>query len=153
MLRNSDMVMFDTQTETWWQQLMGEALVGELVGAKLSVIPSLVISVEEFFQRYLNGKVLSWETGIAEVEKSYGLNPYTGYDNLQDAPYDSFFNKKKVDKRLLPMERVVDVESQGKRKVYPLPAISKKVINDPFDRKHIVVFYKSAPCRCWMRRK
>jgi hypothetical protein len=144
MLRNSDMVMFDTQTETWWQQLMGEALVGELAGAELAVIPSLVISVEEFFQRYPKGQILSRETGIPGAERSYGLNPYAGYDNPQGSPYDAFFDKKKVDKRLPPMERVVDVESQGKRKVYPFSAIAKKgVINDSFNGKHLVIFYKS----------
>ncbi len=58
MLRNSDMVMFDTQTETWWQQLMGEALVGELSGAELTIIPSLLISMEEFIKRYPDGQIL-----------------------------------------------------------------------------------------------
>lgn len=144
MLRNSDMVMFDTQTETWWQQLMGDALVGELAGAKLSVIPSLVISVEEFFQRYPQGQILSRETGVAGAAKSYGQNPYPGYDNLRGSPYDAFFDQSKVDKRLPPMERVVDVESKGKRKVYPFAVISKKgVINDTFNGKHLVIFYKS----------
>jgi hypothetical protein len=58
MLRNSDMVMADKQTETWWQQLIGEGLVGELAGAELTVIPSMVISVQDFFDRYPNGKIL-----------------------------------------------------------------------------------------------
>lgn len=141
MLRHSDMVMYDTQTETWWQQLMGEALVGELAGEELKVIPSLVISVEEFFQRYPEGQILSPETGIAG---GYGQNPYVGYDHPQGLPYESFIDKDKVDKRLPPMERVVDVESQGKRKVYPFSVIAKRgVINDTFNGKHIVVFYKS----------
>ncbi|MBF8965516.1 DUF3179 domain-containing protein [Pontibacter sp. FD36] len=141
MLRHSDMVMYDTQTETWWQQLMGEALVGELAGQELKVIPSLVISVEEFFQRYPDGQILSPETGIAG---GYGQNPYVGYDDPKGLPYESFIDKDKVDRRLPPMERVVDVESKGKRKVYPFSAISRLgVINDTFNGKHIVVFYKS----------
>ncbi len=144
MLRNSDMVMFDTQTETWWQQLIGDALVGELAGAKLSVIPSLVISVEEFFQRYPQGQILSRETGVPGAAKSYGQNPYPNYDKLRGSPYETFFDPSKIDKRLPPMERVVDVESKGKRKVYPFTVISKKeVINDTFYGKHLVIFYKS----------
>jgi hypothetical protein len=31
-LRNSDLVMWDRQTESWWQQLSAEAVVGELTG-------------------------------------------------------------------------------------------------------------------------
>jgi hypothetical protein len=144
MLRQSDMVMFDRQTETWWQQLTGDGLVGELAGAELTVIPSLVISVEEFFQRFPKGQILSRETGIAGADKRYGLNPYAGYDEPQGSPYEAFFDKDKVDKRLPPMERVVDVESKGKRKVYPFSAIAQKgVINDTFNGKNIVVFYKS----------
>jgi hypothetical protein len=123
---------------------MGEALVGELTGAELAVIPSLVISVEEFFQRYPKGQILSRETGIAGAEKSYGLNPYVGYDSPGGSPYEAFFDQKKVDKRLPSMERVVDVESQGKRKVYPFSAIaSKGVINDTVHGKNLVIFYTS----------
>jgi hypothetical protein len=33
-LRNSDLVMYDRQTESWWQQFLGEAIVGELTGKK-----------------------------------------------------------------------------------------------------------------------
>jgi hypothetical protein len=144
MLRHSDMVMFDRQTETWWQQLTGEALVGELAGAELAVIPSLVISVEEFFQRHPKGQILSRETGVAGAEGRYGFNPYSGYDGAQGSPYDAFFDKDNLDKRLPPMERVVDVESKGKRKVYPFSAISRKgVINDTFNGKNIVIFYKA----------
>ena len=141
MLRHSDMVMYDLQTETWWQQLMGEALVGHSAGAELKVVPSLVISVDEFFQRYPNGQILSPQTGLAG---GYGQNPYVGYDNLKGSPYGDFIENDKVDKRLPPMERVVDVESKGKRKIYPFSLIAKKdVINDTFHDKHIVIFYKS----------
>ena len=63
MLRNSDLIMADKQTETWWQQLMGIGIVGELANVELEVIPSLVISVEDFFGRYPNGGILSPNTG------------------------------------------------------------------------------------------
>jgi hypothetical protein len=40
MLRHSDMVMYDRETESWWQQLTGEAIVGELTGKKLRQLPA-----------------------------------------------------------------------------------------------------------------
>jgi len=73
MLRNSDMVMLDRKTETLWQQLLGEAIVGDYNGTELDIIPSLIISVEEFFKRYPKGKILSKKTGFAASEKNMDI--------------------------------------------------------------------------------
>ena len=43
-LRNSDLIMWDRQTKTWWQQLTGEGIIGELAGYQLSFIPASIIS-------------------------------------------------------------------------------------------------------------
>lgn len=143
MLRNSDMVMLDRKTETLWQQLMGTAIVGEYNGAELNTIPSLIISVEEFFERYPNGQLLSKKTGFANSEKMYGFNPYKGYDQ-QKSPIPYFFNSNKVDKRLPAMERVVDIENNGTYKIYSFTSVAKKgVINDTFKTSKVVLFYKS----------
>jgi hypothetical protein len=138
MLRKSDLVMWDRQTETWWQQFTGEALVGHLSGAELQIIPSLIISLEEFFEAYPNGQVLSNETGHFRV---YGTNPYTAYDDEQNTPR---FFKGTIDDRLPAMERVIDIHVRGKYKVYPLSIIQKKqVINDHFEGEDVVLFYTS----------
>lgn len=143
MLRKSDMVMADKQTETWWQQLEGKAIVGNLAGAELSVIPSLVISVEEFFKRYPNGKILSKATGIKGSEEYYGKNFYKNYDNPDGKPYDRFFNPDQIDPRLPAMERIVDVRSNGEFKVYTFSSVAEKgVLNDEFNGKHVVLFYQ-----------
>jgi len=47
-LRYSDLVMWDRQTESWWQQATGEAIVGELTAMRLARVPSVVLSYEEF---------------------------------------------------------------------------------------------------------
>ena len=39
-LRNSDMVMFDRQTDSWWQQFTGEGIVGEMTGKQLTQVVS-----------------------------------------------------------------------------------------------------------------
>lgn len=143
MLRKSDMVMADKQTETWWQQLEGKGIVGTLEGAELSVIPSLVISVEEFFNRYPNGKILSKKTGVPNAEESYGINYYKNYDDPNNKPYERFFSTDEVDPRLPAMERIVDIRSNGEFKVYPFSAVKKNgVINDQFNGKNVVLFYQ-----------
>jgi hypothetical protein len=137
MLRNSDLVMWDRQTESWWQQFLGEALVGELAGAQLEIIPSMLISLNEFFESYPDGLVLSTETGHSN---EYGTNPYTSYDNLENKQPRLFTGE--VDYRLPAMERIIDIEVEGKYKIYPLSEISKKgVINDNFEGQAVVFFH------------
>ena len=143
MLRNSDMVMLDRKTETLWQQLMGTAIVGTYDKAQLDIIPSIIISVKEFFKRYPNGKIMSKKTGIKQTEGRYGYNPYTKYDEKKN-PLKQFFNSDKVDKRLPAMERIVDIEHNGDYKIYSFKSVAKKgVINDTFKTDKVVLFYKA----------
>lgn len=143
-LRNSNMVMFDRETESWWQQLMGNAIVGKFTGAELDIIPSLIISVEAFFDRYPEGQILSKETAYEKTMEYYGTNPYTHYDSISKNPYSRFFDAADVDKRLPAMERVIDIRDGHKYKIYPFTAIATAgVINDKFKSKQIVIFYQS----------
>lgn len=142
MLRKSDMVMFDRQTETWWQQLEGHGLVGDYAGEYLNVIPSLVISVEEFFTTYPDGRILSTNTGTGDVER-YANNPYVSYDSIGNNPYGRFFDAANVDDRLPAMERVVDVRVEDDFKIYAWSDIaSKGVLHDDFNGLEIVIFHK-----------
>ncbi|MDZ7765773.1 MAG: DUF3179 domain-containing protein [Melioribacteraceae bacterium] len=144
MLRKSDMVMADKQTETWWQQLLGKGIVGELAGVELDIIPSLIISVKEFFDRFPDGQILSKESGNLKAQQAYGKNYYENYDSEDGKPYGRFFDEDDLDSRLPPMERIVDIRSQGEFKVYPFSVIKEKgVINDEFNGKNVVLFYQS----------
>ena len=104
-LRNSDLVMYDRQTESWWQQFGGDALVGELTGAKLDRVPARIVAWEQFAREHPKAKVLSRDTGFS---RSYGQNPYAGYDDVDSSPF--FPTKNSDDERLPPKERVVFVE-------------------------------------------
>jgi len=143
MLRHSGMVIFDTETESWWQQSMGKALVGEFVGEQLSVIPSLILSVEEFFENYPEGLILSKETGHTKSMEHYGKNRYTKYDSIGNLPYARYFNIDDVDKRLPAMERLIDIQDGEFSKIYPFTILIKKgVVNDQFKTKNISIFYQ-----------
>lgn len=143
MLRNSDMVMADKQTQTWWQQLMGKGLVGELADADLTVIPSLVISVEEFFNRYSEGLILSPETATSSEDR-YGTNPYVNYDAKNNSPYKRYFDHAKIDQRLDAMERIIDIKGEDGYKIYPFSIIAKEgTLNDVYDDKALVFFHRS----------
>src|SRR5919106_1809145 len=77
-LRKSDLVMWDRQTESWWQQLNAQAVVGELTGTRLEVLPSQTLSWADFTAAFPEGDVLSRDTGS---DRPYGANPYEGYDD------------------------------------------------------------------------
>jgi hypothetical protein len=102
-LRNSDLVMYDRQTETWWQQFGGRALVGELVGRRLEPVPARIVSWRDFRDRRPQGRVLTRDTGH---DRPYGRNPYTGYDDVAAPP----FFPTRSDDRLPPKARVVFLE-------------------------------------------
>ena len=76
-LRHSDMVMYDRQTESLWQQFLGEAVVGALTGTVLDRLPVRLESLERFAERHPDGQVLVPGNPRA---RAYGRNPYVGYD-------------------------------------------------------------------------
>jgi len=77
LLRHSDLVMWDRQTESWWQQFTGEAIVGQYVGSTLKLIPSRVVPYGEFVARRPDGMVLVPNNPDL---RHYGRNPYVNYD-------------------------------------------------------------------------
>lgn len=107
LLRNSDLVMYDRQTETWWQQFTGEGIVGTHTGRELKMIPSRVTAFEDFHEVHPEGAVLARPTFSA---RSYGTNPYAGYDS-RSAPYPFF--QGDLPETINPMARVVVVRDAG----------------------------------------
>ncbi len=101
-LRHSDLVMYDRQTETWWQQATGEGIVGEYAGRRLTPLPATVTSWREVKRDSPEARVLSRDTGF---RRDYGRNPYRDYDR-RSAPFSWAF-KADRDDRLPLMERVV----------------------------------------------
>ena len=136
LLRNSDLVMYDRTTESLWQQLTGEAIVGDLTGRQLDFLPSSLVSFADFRAGHPEGIVLSRDTGYT---RSYGYNPYGGYDTIGESPF-LFLGEE--DSRLAAMERVVTVALDGVDVAYPLSVLSELgVINDRQSGGDLVVFW------------
>jgi hypothetical protein len=76
-LRHSDMVMFDRQTESWWQQAVGEGIVGDYAGVSLEPLVSWTESWESFREVHPDGLVMAQPS----ANRPYGRNPYVGYDS------------------------------------------------------------------------
>ena len=105
-LRNSDLVMYDRQTESWWQQFLGEAIVGEMTGARLKFLPARIESFAKFRARAPRGKVLVPTNPGA---RGYGTNPYPEYDS---SSYP-FLYEGSLPEAIGPLERVVRVGKEA----------------------------------------
>ena len=137
-LRYSNLIMYDRQTETWWQQGTGEAIVGELLGANLEELPAVMISWKDFKNLYPDGDVLSRDTGYS---RSYGVNPYSGYDDIDRPPF--LYDGPETPDVLSPMERVYTLALEDKAVAYPYRNFEQEhVINDTVGNNEIVVMWK-----------
>lgn len=76
-LRNSDMVMYDRETQSWWQQAIGQAIVGELTETQLKTLPTWMESWTEFKARNPDGLVMDQPA----YNRAYEQNPYVNYDS------------------------------------------------------------------------
>lgn len=137
LLRHSDLVMYDRQSESWWQQATGQAIVGQWAGERLTFLPSQVISFGGFAAAFPSAQVLARPA----LPRSYGSNPYTGYDSPEGRP---FLYEGKLDTRLPAMERVVGLELGGNARAYPFALLAEVgALDDTLGGQPIVVLHKS----------
>ncbi len=138
-LRYSNLIMYDRQTETWWQQATGEAIAGELTGTQLVFYPAAIISWQDFKTSFPQGKVLSRETGYP---RDYGHNPYIGYDNVNNPPF--LYEGPPTPNQLPPVARVLTIDLNGETVAYPYETLEKiGVVNDIVGGEAVVVFWQA----------
>lgn len=133
LLRNSDLIMWDDVTQSWWQQFTGEGIVGEYTGRMLTLLPSQVVGFGAFVEQYPEGEVL------ARGGRSYGSNPYTGYDSSSHP----FLFRGELDERLFPTERVLAGLVGGEAIAYPFEILAEEVvINDTVGDLDVVAIWQ-----------
>jgi len=120
-LRNSDLVMYDRQTESWWQQFGGQGLVGRYAGTRLRQLPARIVAWRAFERQHPNGLVLTRNTGFS---RAYGENPYVGYDDVSSPPFLPASHAG--DRRLQPKERVVFLERGRDAAVVPFSVLQRR---------------------------
>ncbi len=117
LLYNSDVLLYDRQTETLWSQILSKGVSGELVNKKLEVIHSAHTSWASWQEQYPKTKVLSNKTGFA---RDYSRSPYGSYDKDVTTYFPVAFKSK----RYHPKERVLGITINDKHKVYPFAELS-----------------------------
>ncbi len=134
MLRHSDMVMFDRQTDSLWQQLNGEAIVGTYTGRSLQVVSSQVVPFGEVERNYPNAKVLSRETGH---QREYGRNPYAGYEQTGRTMFPVKYKKSGS---ICPLERILTFDQDGGSVGYLLTGWNNLRVRQDEKNQHVVLF-------------
>jgi len=137
MLHQSNLILYDRQTDSLWQQFTGEAIVGTLTGRILKIVRSQTTSFDTFSRVFPRGKVLSRETGY---RREYGQTPYAGYE---------FGNRLMMPVRIdsparqAPLERIVTVTSDDKGKAYPVGLLRHQgSVADRVGKKRFVIFFQ-----------
>ena len=139
LLRWSDLVMYDVLTESWWQQLTGQALVGAFSGTVLTPVPAFHATWREFREAYPQGQVLSRDTGY---ERPYGQTPYVYYDRARGP--DPALWTYELDPRLRPMERVTTVSLDGSHVAFPFSILAANpIVHYELSGQPLVVFHNS----------
>jgi len=137
-LRYSNLIMYDRQTETWWQQGTGEGIVGEQTGTQLEFVPIGLISWETFKDAHPDSLVLSRDTGH---NKPYGTNPYTGYDDIDNIPF--LYQGPETPGDLPSVARILGMEFNGEPAAFPYNILSEsRVVNGQVGGQNVVVFWE-----------
>jgi len=137
-LRFSNLIMYDRQTESWWQQASGEAIVGEFAGRQLDLLPISILPWDQVRSLYTDAEVLSRDTGYT---RPYGLNPYEGYDS-STTPF--LYRGPEIEGHHNPMERVLVVKDGNSEKIFTYAVLRKnKVLNETIGTRRIVVFWQA----------
>lgn len=118
-LRKSDLVMYDRATESWWQQFTGDAIVGEMLGKSLKMLPARLESYAQFKAREPTGVVLVPNNPRM---RRYGQNPYVGYDTAARP----FLYKGDMPDGINPMTRVVAIRNKGNTFAIALSLLREK---------------------------
>lgn len=63
-LHDNDLVMYDRSSNTLWQQITGEAIMGKKLGQKLKTVPLTMTTWREWKRQHRKTKVLSLDTGF-----------------------------------------------------------------------------------------
>ena len=142
-LLHDNLIMWDHQTESWWQQVSGMAIVGDLAGERLDFLPVRTLFWRDVRQSMPRARVLSREAGFPESE--------AGFYDIKMCPTDystepPLWTGGPTSEALGQYARVLGLNLKG-AVAYPMHALAQRqVVNDVVDGQDVVLFYSSQPC-------
>ncbi len=124
LLYESDVLLYDRNTDSLWSQMLARSVSGELKDVKLKSLPAYHTSWKDWTKRHPNTLTLSTDTGS---NRNYKRSPYAGYDK---SPGVYFKVSNKAPAIYHPKEQVMGIEVNGKFKAYPFIEMGKNAQSD-----------------------
>ncbi|RDE23063.1 DUF3179 domain-containing protein [Motiliproteus coralliicola] len=124
LLYNSDLLLYDRQSESLWSQITGEAVTGARKGQRLTLLPSTLTSWQRWRQQHPETRLLSTDTGF---RRDYQRSPYGDYERNGRL----YFPVEFLSQRYHPKERVLGVQVGNAYKAYPFVELAKRDDESP----------------------
>jgi hypothetical protein len=143
-LYENSMVMFDHGTGSYWYQVSGRAIVGELTGPVLQLLPSITQTWGDWKELHPDTLVLSRQQ-VVPGDYSYLQDLFRNYDAVIEAGDTTFpLSRDKVDKTLRLPDIVLTVGHTSEETVYPLALLGDGAPNDVVGNERVVVLSRAA---------
>lgn len=136
LLYNSDVLLYDRQTESLWSQIMSKAVSGAAAGKELEFIPTIRTTWGQWKDQHPDTKALNTQTGH---RRNYDRTPYTGYEQSSRLMFPVDEESSALDRK----ERVLGVQLDGVAKAYPLSRLRQKgkVVEDQINGRQVKIKY------------
>jgi hypothetical protein len=136
LLYNSDVLLYDRETESLWSQLLSKAISGQYKGIELEMLPLQQTTWQLWKKEHPKTLVLSQKTGF---NRNYGQSPYGDYNSNRTL----YFPVTSLNKRYHPKEYVIGLKILEQTKVYPFAELSQLTspYQDNFAGKSITIIF------------
>ena len=139
LLYNSNMLLYDRESESLWTQIGMRAITGSRTGTRLTLLPIFHGRWADWRSHHPDTRVLSFDTGHS---RDYSRDPYAGYENSSRL----YFPVENESALLPPKTLVFGVARAGTVRAYPLGALGerKRVIRDHFGEEVLRIRFDNA---------
>jgi hypothetical protein len=118
LLYNSDVLLYDRQTQSLWSQLLGQAISGPMKGQHLKMLPLTHTTWAGWRAGHPASEVLAANTGM---QRAYGRDPYAGYETSEEIMFPVAFRSAGYH----PKERVLGIRIGEQAKAYPFVELGR----------------------------
>jgi hypothetical protein len=139
LLYNSDVLLYDHETESLWSQILGMAVTGPKRGEELGSIPVVHTNWASWLERHPDTYVMTRETGYSGIDYRSGPDAYKGYERSRRI----WFPVANKDKRYHPKAWILGIQLDGITKAYPFEELARTegIVHDRLGDTAIVVHY------------
>ena len=139
LLYQSDVLLYDRQTESLWSQIKMQAVAGSMTGTRMELLAATHTTWGAWKKKHPETMVLSTKTGY---DRNYQRDPYLGYYKSEDI----MFGVANTSRRYHPKEQVIGIRIGRFAKAYPFSELSrvKSPVSDRIGKKKIRIHFDEA---------